>query len=548
MDEANRPLCLVYYLDSERAFHTSDPEPIRVVFSREIRGSQHQLCKNDTHCPDIDGWRVMLSSKQKLWASVPSGDDVGCQFFVWMAKRSGQTEIRQFQVAFWRDQQVIWFQIAMKNPVSMAMVQSSQSHQHPRLDICWNDHDLLVVYDHFKVRRKIFGLPIGAQDALNSASIGYMIVIGIIIGSSIVIVIALIIYLFHELLRKGIRLTNEFPGSIDDAALEAEEDRRALDELPPNEQELYFQAKDFLKLNPMNNQDLTLSQNLIIQEKGVAAWEFRPHVECQDLISVANKTEIEFKNSGQELSIQTNFPIPKLNEVYYFETKVYELPNPQDTIFSVGLSTSPYPFFRLPGRNRISAAYDSNGYRRFNQPFPLQPSTFPVLEHGDVIGCGLRTTTRTLFWTRNGKKISESKIGGHIKVPKNLQLYPTIGANNKCELHVNMGQAGYVFIEGNVKKWGFGPLEGNEMPPPLYTKFNKDVLLESSDLDPSDLSLRNGDFPPDFWDTLDTPAEFSEVEENITLHSLKEIQDQELEQELEQELQQGPESPPGYEV
>ncbi|GME84483.1 unnamed protein product [Ambrosiozyma monospora] len=169
-------------------------------------------------------------------------------------------------------------------------------------------------------------------------------------------------------------------------------------------------------------------------------------------------------------------------------------------------------------RHRFSISYDSDGCRRYNNPFPLTNETglysFPKLEQGDVIGCGIRTGSRTVFFTRNGKKVSESKIGGHIRLPKGLQMYPTIGATNKCQIHVNLGQLGYVFIEGNVKKWGFGPLEGTEVPPPLYTKFNKDVLLESSDLDPNDLNLRNGDFPPNFWDIIATPAEFTDIDED----------------------------------
>ena len=39
---------------------------------------------------------------------------------------------------------------------------------------------------------------------------------------------------------------------------------------------------------------------------------------------------------------------------------------------------------------------------------------------------------------------------------------------------------GFVFIEANVGKWGFAPLEGSLLPPPAYGKFRDTVLLESS--------------------------------------------------------------------
>ena len=57
---------------------------------------------------------------------------------------------------------------------------------------------------------------------------------------------------------------------------------------------------------------------------------------------------------------------------------------------------------------------------------------------------------------------------------------------------------GFVFIEGNVKHWGYAPLEGNGPAPPVYNKYNSDILLERSEIDDDDLSERENDFPPDF--------------------------------------------------
>ena len=73
----------------------------------------------------------------------------------------------------------------------------------------------------------------------------------------------------------------------------------------------------------------------------------------------------------------------------------------------------------------------------------------------------------------------------------------TIGANNVCSVHVNLGQMGFVFIEGNVKHWGYAPLEGNGPAPPVYNKYNSDILLERSEMNDDDLSERN-DFPQIF--------------------------------------------------
>jgi len=129
---------------------------------------------------------------------------------------------------------------------------------------------------------------------------------------------------------------------------------------------------------------------------------------------------------------------------------------------------------------------------------------FPKLVKGDVVGVGYRTRSGTIFFTRNGKKVSESKLGGHIKnfkLPRGGQIFPIIGANNICSIHVNLGQRGFVFIEGNVKNWGYAPLEGTGPAPPAYNKFNADILLERSEIDEEEED-RSNDFPPDFWATV----------------------------------------------
>lgn len=50
---------------------------------------------------------------------------------------------------------------------------------------------------------------------------------------------------------------------------------------------------------------------------------------------------------GGGCCVQSNLPLPKLNEVYYWECKMYE--KPPGTTVSIGLATKPFPSFRLPG-------------------------------------------------------------------------------------------------------------------------------------------------------------------------------------------------------
>jgi len=125
------------------------------------------------------------------------------------------------------------------------------------------------------------------------------------------------------------------------------------------------------------------------------------------------------------------------------------------------------------GFHKYSVAYLSTGFRRFNQPFTPTPYG-PQYVQGDVIGVGYRPRTGTIFFTRNGKKLEDVVHG-----LKSQNFFPAVGANGPATVHVNFGQAGFVFIEANVKKWGLAPMTGSLAPPPPYGSEQGSILLES---------------------------------------------------------------------
>lgn len=275
---------------------------------------------------------------------------------------------------------------------------------------------------------------------------------------------------FAILGRRRIRLGNSGdPGDFDNEQAWLEAEAEALTVMDDASRQYYNMAKAFIEANPPNSAstDISLSQYLTIQEKGVSAWEFEvdfPNANC----FVEGRTEIEFFDAT--CCSQTNLPVPRQNEVYYWEAKMFE--KPESSLVSVGLSTKPYPTFRLPGYHRYSVAYDSEGCKRINQPFTA-PNFGPKLQQGDVIGVGYRPRTGTIFFTRNGKKLEDALHG------MRLNLFPTVGATGPCKVHVNFGQAGFVFIEANVKKWGLAPAHGSLAPPPPYGAEQDFLLLET---------------------------------------------------------------------
>ncbi len=218
--------------------------------------------------------------------------------------------------------------------------------------------------------------------------------------------------------------------------------------------------------------DITLSQFLSIQEKGVSAWSFEPDYESLPNTLVHARTELTFLPDPSTASaVQSNLPLPKLNEVYYWEVKMFDLP--PATNVSIGLATKPYPTFRLPGHARYSIAYHSSGDKSWNWPFTSQ-TYGPPLKEGDVLGVGYRPRTGAVFFTRNGRKMEDAFVGMN-----RWNLFPTVGADGPCSVHVNLGQAGFVHIEANVKKWGLAPSVGTLAPPPAYGSERGSILLEA---------------------------------------------------------------------
>ncbi|KAF4508779.1 hypothetical protein G6O67_005118 [Ophiocordyceps sinensis] len=300
------------------------------------------------------------------------------------------------------------------------------------------------------------------------------IIIGLVSSFGSIILIALVVFIFWAsgCAGSGRILLDRLgrPGEYDDEQAFAREEAEALENMDDMSRTEYLRAKAFVTANPPESvqTDISLSQYLAIQEKGVSAWEFEPELEIANCF-VEARTEIEFFDS--ECTVMSNLPVPKQNDVYYWEAKIYD--KPENTMLAIGMATKPYPLFRLPGYHKYSVAYHSNGSRHYNQPFSRTPYG-PQLVQGDVIGVGYRPRTGAIFFTRNGKRLEEVVHG-----LKAQNFFPAIGANGPAIVHVNLGQSGFVFIEANVKKWGLAPVTGSLAPPPPYGSEQGSILLET---------------------------------------------------------------------
>ena len=320
---------------------------------------------------------------------------------------------------------------------------------------------------------------------------------------------------------------------------------------------LYERTKEFQRLNPpiitkfgsyVNDNDLKF-----LKDRGIQSYFLLPSINDNvdkdgnflPSFFIQDKLDITFTKYNKSSSTILNFPLPyNKRDAVYFEVKIFKYDKKSNSVFSIGLTTVPYPYFRPPGMANFSIAYESTGKLRVNNPFSAT-TLLPVLEEGDVIGFGYRYRSGTIFITHNGKKVMDVTQNVHIDLflsigafnasytrtytldglledPDNIDLRQKLSEgesidigdklnrvydinkeeieSDPIELNVNLGQIGYVFIEANVKKYSFGSIYGEIGIPPSYNgiEISKDIILQKGD-----------DLPPKY---------ISENEDNLTDH------------------------------
>ncbi|CCH43214.1 hypothetical protein BN7_2761 [Wickerhamomyces ciferrii] len=315
-------------------------------------------------------------------------------------------------------------------------------------------------------------------------------IIGLSTGLGVLFLGLLILSIYFSFFNNGnsIFLGSNFniPGEFDDEESRLHDEAEYLPNLNERERELYQLGENFTKNYPPQANPIgsTLNQEDrdYILDRGIQAYAFESeHLleENIDSVLIEDKLDVRF-TSIEENSAILNYPLPiHENDTVYFEVKLFEFS--PDAHVSIGLATKPYPGFRLPGYNKYSIAYESNGTVRINQPF-YSPQVWNKLIEGDVIGVGFKPRSGTIFFTHNGKKLLEATH--NVK----FDLFPIIGVKGgPARLNVNLGQLGFVFIEANVKKWGFGSVYGTIGIPPAYGKeiVNDTVLDKGEELPPN---------------------------------------------------------------
>ncbi|KAI8997645.1 concanavalin A-like lectin/glucanase domain-containing protein, partial [Pilobolus umbonatus] len=133
-----------------------------------------------------------------------------------------------------------------------------------------------------------------------------------------------------------------------------------------------------------------------------------------------------------------NPPSP-LQPEHYFEVTVVS--RPPQVVMAIGLSTKPYPLFRMPGWNKYSVGYHSDDGHKFCDDATGGQSYGPSWDRqGDVVGCGYFPDTGNVYFTKNGSMLGYAFTG----LQKHC-YYASVGADGPCQVKINYGREPFRF-------------------------------------------------------------------------------------------------------
>jgi len=159
------------------------------------------------------------------------------------------------------------------------------------------------------------------------------------------------------------------------------------------------------------------------------------------LILLQNDLIVTYKGPGKShkdaASVRSDYPIPPLTGIYYFEVKI--LSKGREGYMGIGLSTSQVNLNRLPGWDKGSYGYhgdDGHSFCSSGSGIVYGP-TFTT---GDYVGCCVNFLENSCFYTRNGYNLGTS----FRDIPN--EIYPTVGLQTPNEsMEANFGLSPFKF-------------------------------------------------------------------------------------------------------
>ncbi|OAX35994.1 hypothetical protein K503DRAFT_802381 [Rhizopogon vinicolor AM-OR11-026] len=232
--------------------------------------------------------------------------------------------------------------------------------------------------------------------------------------------------------------------------------------------ESYEKAQEFCERYPVESSALLPSQTLSdIANDGCLEW--RIQIDNSSHVSVnpgkGGLSRISSRADCPDTCLLSNLPIvagqyhfPNDGGVYY-EITVHKMTDPtKGGVIAIGTACRPYPAWRLPGWNRLSAGLHLDDFHKFFEDseggrpcFPGSPPLTSVVGH--TIGCGYSFQTGTMFFTIDGQRLPDAFTGIYLQDRREIDVYAAVGVSGECEVSVNFGGTYFQWLEGNEWRW-----------------------------------------------------------------------------------------------
>ncbi|KAI0357600.1 hypothetical protein OH77DRAFT_1451126 [Trametes cingulata] len=202
-----------------------------------------------------------------------------------------------------------------------------------------------------------------------------------------------------------------------------------------------------------------------IDAVGCRAWQlelprsprFRALIQNGGEKRSAGVVSVVTEPSCQDVCLLSDLPIlAGLYDIHgklgvYYEVKILRM----DGIIAIGSACRPYPTWRFPGWNRLSAGLHLDDFRKFFEDPDGGRDYTPLLTRlspGDTIGFGYAFALGTVFFTHNGVRLPDAFTGVYLPRERH-DVYAAIGVEGACSFEVNFGGDVFRWKEGNEWAW-----------------------------------------------------------------------------------------------
>ncbi|KAG6813435.1 hypothetical protein H0H92_011132 [Tricholoma furcatifolium] len=230
-------------------------------------------------------------------------------------------------------------------------------------------------------------------------------------------------------------------------------------------QEECHSAEIFCERNPVEDPRL-ISSHIAdrIRAFGPRVWgietprlaRFRGEiVNAEDVEGDRTVTTVTTRQGCGDTCLMSNLPlvsglyeIPQGKEGAYYEVNIGEMTD--KGFVAIGTACRPYPNYRLPGWNRLSAGLHLDDMRKFFEDNTGGRDYVPNIQacSGDTFGCGYEYHNGHLFFTHNGRRLPNAFEGIYLPRTK-YDVYAAIGVSDAVQIEINFGGKDFMWFEGN---------------------------------------------------------------------------------------------------